>query len=133
MRIPALLVALFTMVVGIGGLVSPERGTEVRRLYFATPTRLYTAAAVRVAMGLVVILSASASRAPKTLLALGSVMCMQGLAATVMGPDHARAIMEWETARGTALLRVGAAVALAAGVFLTFALTGHRLTGGSRN
>ena len=133
MRIPALLVALFTMVVGIGGLVSPERGTEVRRLYFATPTRLYTAAAVRVAMGLVVILSASASRAPKTLLALGSVMCMQGLAATVMGPDHARAIMEWETARGTALLRVGAAVALAAGVFLTFALTGHRLPGWSRN
>jgi hypothetical protein len=41
------------------------------------------------------------------------------------GPDHARAIIEWETMQGTALLRVGAAVALAAGVFLAFALTGH--------
>ena len=39
-----------------------------------------------------------------------------------MGPDHARAILEWETMQGTALLRVGAAVALAAGVFLAFAL-----------
>jgi hypothetical protein len=82
-RSAALLVALFTIVVGIGGLISPESGTEIRRLYFATPVRLYTAGAVRVAMGLVVILSAAASRAPKTLRALGAVMCMQGLAATL--------------------------------------------------
>jgi hypothetical protein len=126
MRIAALLVALFTIVIGIGGLISPESGTEIRRLYFATPVRLYTAGAVRVAMGLVVILSAAASRAPKTLRALGAVMCMQGLAATLMGPVHARAILEWETMQGTALLRVGAAVALAAGCFLAFAVTGHR-------
>jgi hypothetical protein len=125
MRIAALLVALFTVAVGIGGLISPESGTEIRRLYFATPSRLYAAGAVRVAMGLVVILSAAASRAPKALRALGAVMCMQGLAATLMGPDHARAVMEWETSQGTALLRVGAAVSLAAGVFLVAALTTH--------
>src|SRR5215210_1890272 len=97
MRMAALLVALFTVGVGIGGLISPERGTEIRRQYFATPVRLYTAGAVRSAMGLVVILSAAASRAPKTLRALGAVMCMQGLAATLMGPDRARAIMGLET------------------------------------
>jgi hypothetical protein len=126
MKSAALLVALFTILVGIGGLISPESGTEIRRLYFATPVRLYTAGAVRVAMGLVVILSAAASRAPMTLRALGIVMCMQGAVATLLGPDHARAIMEWETAQGTVLLRVGAALALAAGGFLVFALTGHR-------
>jgi hypothetical protein len=108
------------------GLISPEGGTEIRRLYFATPVRLYAAGAIRVAMGLVVILSAAASRAPRTLRALGALMCMQGLAATFMGPDHARAVMEWERMQGTALLRVGAAVALAAGVFLAFALSGRR-------
>src|SRR6476620_1853704 len=131
MRIAALLVALFTIVVGIGGLISPESGSEIRRLYFATPVRLHTAAALRVAMGLVVILSAAASRAPMTLRALGAVMCMQGLAATLMGPNHARAIMEWETIQGTSLLRVGAAVALAAGVFLVLAVTGPRPTSGA--
>jgi hypothetical protein len=131
-RFAALVIALFTVFVGIGGLISPERGTEIRRLYFATPERFYTAGAVRVAMGLVVILSAPTSRAPKTLRALGAVMCMQGLAATLMGPDRARAIMEWETMRGTALLRVGAAVALAAGVFLAFAVTGHRPQSGPK-
>jgi len=122
----ALFVALFTIVVGIGGLISPESGTEIRRLYFATPVRLYTAGAIRVAMGLVVILSAATSRAPKTLRVLGAVMSMQGLSGILMGPDHARTVMECETAQGPALLRVGAVVALVAGVFMVLALTGHR-------
>jgi hypothetical protein len=77
-------------------------------------------------MGLVVILCAPASRAPKTLRALGAVMCMQVLAATLLGPDRARAVLEWETLQGTALLRVGAAVALATGCFVAFAVSGHR-------
>jgi hypothetical protein len=126
MRIAALLVALFTVALGVGGLISPETVTGIRRMYFATPARLYTAGAIRIAMGLVVIFSAGASRAPRTLRALGFVMSLQGLAATVIGADHARAIMEWETMQGTALLRAGAAVALAAGAFVVFALTGNR-------
>ena len=126
MRSAAFLVALFAIVVGIVGVVSPDSVMTVRRLYFSTPVGLYTAGAVRVAMGLVVILSAPASRAPKTLRALGAVMCMQGLAATLFGPDRARAILEWEAMQGAALLRVGAAVALATGGFVAFAVTGHR-------
>jgi len=126
LRFAAFLVALFAIVVGIVGLVSPESVMTVRRLYFSTPVGLYAAGAVRMAMGLVVILSAPASRAPKTLRALGAVMCMQGLAATLLGPDRARAILEWEGMQGAALLRVGAAVALATGGFVAFAVTGHR-------
>ena len=126
MRSAAFLVALFAIVVGTVGLVSPDSVMTVRRLYFSTPVGLYTAGAVRVAMGLVVILSAPASRAPKTLRALGAVMCMQGLAATLFGPDRARAILEWEAMQGDALLRVGAALALATGGFVAFAVTGHR-------
>ena len=132
MRSAALLVALFTIVVGIVGLVSPDSLTMVRRLYFSTPVGLYTAGAVRVAMGLVVILCAPASRAPKTLRALGAVVCMQGLSAALLGPDRARAILEWEAMQGTALLRVGAAVALAAGGFVAFAVTGRRPNSGAR-
>jgi len=62
-KIAALLVALFAIVVGIAGLVSPDGVTAVRRLYFATPVGLSAAGAVRVAMGVVVVLCASASRA----------------------------------------------------------------------
>lgn len=127
MRFAALVVALFTIVVGIAGLVSPDNVTTVRRQYFATPVRLYAAGAVRMGMGLVLILAATTSRAPRTVRALGALMCLQGLAARLaFGPDRARAILEWETTQGTALLRAGAAVALATGAFLAFAVTGHR-------
>jgi hypothetical protein len=125
MRTAVLFVALFTILVGVLGIVSPDSVTTVRRLYFATPVRLYTAGAVRMAMGLVVILSAPHSRTPKTLCALGAVMCMQALSATLLGPDRARAILEWETMH-TALLRVGAVVAVATGGFLMFAVTTGR-------
>jgi hypothetical protein len=100
-----------------------------RRLYFATPSRFYAAGAVRIAMGLVLILAASSSRWPRTLRALGAVMCLQAIAANLFGLERARAIMEWEAMQGTALLRVGAAVALAAGGFMAFAVTGRRPKG----
>ncbi|HEY3132470.1 MAG TPA: hypothetical protein VGL91_23660 [Acidobacteriota bacterium] len=48
MRIAALLVALFTIVVGIVGIVSPDSGMTLRRLYY-TPGGLYAGGAVRVA------------------------------------------------------------------------------------
>ena len=126
MRSAALLVAVFTIVVGIVGLISPDSVTTARGLYFATPVGLYAAGVVRVAMGLVVILYAPASRAPRTLRALGAVMCLQAFAATLLGPERAREVLEWETMQGTAVLRVGAAVALTIGCFLVFAISGHR-------
>ena len=126
MRIAALLVGVFIIVVGIVGIVSPDSVTMARRQYFATPVRLYAASALRMAMGFVVILVAPISRAPKTLRVLGVVMCMQGLGAALFGPDRARAILEWEAMQGTALLRVGAMLALATGGFIAFAVTGRR-------
>ena len=123
LRIAALLVAFFTIAVGMVGIVSPDSGMTLRRLYFATPGRFYAAGAVRVAMGLVPILAASRSRWSRTLRALGAVMCLQALAATLFGLERARAIMEWEGMQGTALLRVGAVAALAAGGFMAFAVT----------
>jgi len=121
--VAALLVALFTIAVGIVGIVAPYSGTTLRRLYYATPVRFYTASAVRLAMGLVLILAASAcSRWPRTLRALGAMMCLQALAATLFGLERARAIMEWEAMQGTTLLRAGALVALASGGFVAFAI-----------
>ena len=125
MRIAALLVALVVVVVGIVGIVSPESVTTVRRQYFATPVGRYVAGAVRVAMGLVLILVASVSRAPKILRALGAVMCAQGLAATLLGLDRAQAILEWE-AMHPMLLRAGAMVAVAGGSFIALAVAVER-------
>jgi hypothetical protein len=123
MRIAALPVALLSIIAGIAGIISPDGGMAVRRLYFATPGLFYAAVAVRSAMGLGLILAAAHSRWPRSLRVLGAVVCLQGLSASILGLDHARAIMEWEGMQGHALLRAGAAVALASGGFIVFAIT----------
>lgn len=124
-RIAGLLVAVCTIAIGIVGIASPNLLTAVRQQYFATPVRLYSAVALRVAMGVVVILVAPTSRAPKTLRALGAVMCMQALTTALAGPEHGRAILEWEAQQRTAILRLGAAGALVAGSFMAFAVMGY--------
>jgi len=62
-RSAGLVVAVFIIAVSMVGVISPDSLTTVRRLYFATPVGLYAAGAVRVAMGLTVILCASQDRA----------------------------------------------------------------------
>jgi len=132
LRIAALPIALLSIIVGIVCLVSPDGAMAIRRLYFATPGPFYTVVAVRSTMGLGLILAASHSRWPKALRALGALVCLQGLSATLLGLDHARAIMEWEGMQGHALLRAGAAVALGSGGFIVFAVTrGPCAEGGS--
>ena len=123
MRIAALPIALLSIAVGIAGIASPDGGMTIRRLLYATPGLLYTVVVVRSAMGLGLILAASSSRWPWALHALGAVVCLQGLSFTLLGLDHARAIMEWEGMQGSALLRAGAAVALACGGFILVAVT----------
>jgi hypothetical protein len=125
MRVVGSLVALFVMGVGAVGIVFPDRVTTIRHLYFATSAGLYGAAAVRVAMGLIVILSAARSRAPLTLRVLGAVMCAQGLSAAIFGLERAQTILAWEESH-TALLRAGALVALVTGGFIAFAVTSPR-------
>jgi hypothetical protein len=78
-----------------------------------------------VTMGLVLIRFAPHSRSPNILRALGAVMCTQALSATLMGPDRARAVLEWETIH-PGLLRAGAVVAAVAGGFLVFAVASGR-------
>jgi hypothetical protein len=126
MRYAALLVALISAVIGVAGLVSPDGLMTVRQQYVASPVGLYAAAAVRLAMGLVLILAAPASRTPTLLRLLGALVCLQGLAAAVLGVDRARAVVDWELMHMHALLRLGAAVALATGGFIAFAVMAGR-------
>jgi len=123
----AVLVALTVMIVGILGLVSPDSLLMLRHDYLATTVGLYVGGAVRLAMGVVLILFAPAARAPRTLRVLGAVMCLQGLASALspqfVGVDRARAVAEYEATWGTVFLRVGAMGALVTGSFIVFVAT----------
>jgi hypothetical protein len=121
MRSLALLVALFIMVVGMVGGLTPDSLMTVGR-YVVTPVGLYAVAALRVGIGLLLMLVARISRAPKTLRAFGAVALVAGLATPLFGVERARAIFDWEATQGTALIRVGAGLVLAIGGFIAFAV-----------
>jgi hypothetical protein len=121
MRVAAFFVALFAIVIGVAGIVSPDSLTAARRHILDMPVVVLSVAGfIRIAMGLVLIVFAPASRTPKILRLMGVVMALQGIAPLFIGIDRERTILEREVILGHAVLRAGAVVALASGCFIAF-------------
>jgi hypothetical protein len=121
MRSLALLVALFVMAVGMVGVFTPDSLLAVGR-YVVTPGGLYAVAALRIGIGLVLMLAARITRAPRTFRALGAFVIVAGLATPLFGVERSRAILDWEATHGTALIRVGAGLGVILGGFIAFAV-----------
>ena len=125
MRSLVLLVAFFVMVVGMVGVFTPDSLLTVGR-YVLTPGGLYAIAALRVGIGLLLMLAARISRAPRTFRALGAVVLVAGLATPLFGVERSRAVLDWEATHGTALIRVWGGLALTLGGFIAFAVAAGR-------
>ena len=121
MRTAVLLVALFAIVAGVVGLVAPDSLMTIGR-YVVTPVGLYVIAALRVAIGIVVIRVAPISRAPRILRVLGIVVIVAGLATPLFGVERTRAILDWEAAQGTNFIRAVASLLVAIGGLVAFAV-----------
>ena len=121
----ALFVAAVVMIIGSAGVVAPDRLIAAGR-YVVTPAGLYAIAALRVGMGLVLMLVASSSRTPKVLRALGFLVLLAGLATPFFGVDRSREIIDWAAAQGPTLLRGVAGVLVAMGGFVAWALATGR-------
>ena len=129
MRLAILFVALLVIAMGVVGLLSPDTVMALRREYVVNDYGMYAVAALRLALGVLLIRFAPASRVPRTLRVLGILVCLQalvqGVGATFVSRDRAGAILDWEGSH-PGLLRVGALIALAIGGFLSFAVTTTR-------
>jgi hypothetical protein len=126
MRVAILSIAVLSVVVGAVGLVSPTFLISFRRRRLVTRRGLYVTAVFRVAVGLLFILFAPASRMPLALRVLGAMVCVQGLVQGfgryVLSTERMQAMLDWEAAR-PGLLRIGAMIALVFGGFVAFAAT----------
>jgi hypothetical protein len=125
MKYLALLIAAFVIVVGVVGIAAPDR-LIVIGWSVLTPAGIYGIAALRIGIGIVVMLVASRSRAPRALRALGAIVVVAGLITPLFGVERSRAVLNWEVAQGTALLRATAVLVLAIGGFLAFAVSNVR-------
>jgi hypothetical protein len=125
MRFVAVLIGVFVMVVGLIGVAAPS--ALLRAADYATsPIGLYAAAALRVGFGIVLFMVAPTTRAPKLIRALGAVAVAAGVFTAFVGIDRARAMLAWETAQGTTLIRLGALLPLVVGGFIVYAVGGRR-------
>ena len=85
-----------------------------------TPTGLYAIAVLRIAIGLVFVFAAPASRAPRTVRVLGLFVIIAGLSTPWFGVARARAVLNWFASAGPLLMRLDAALGMALGGFLVY-------------
>src|SRR5258705_11508481 len=85
-----------------------------------TPAGLYAIAALRIAIGLVFVLAAPASQAPRTLRVLGLIVIIAGLATPWFGVARARAVVNWLASAGPSWTRLDAVVGMALGSFIVY-------------
>jgi hypothetical protein len=125
MKFLTVLIGVFVAIVGVVGVAAPSALMRAAE-YVTTPAGLYTAAALRIGIGIVLINVAPTSRSPKLIRALGIFAVAAGVITALVGVDRARAILAWEVAQGTTLIRLGAVLALVFGGLVVFAVTGRR-------
>jgi drug/metabolite transporter (DMT)-like permease len=122
MKYLAWLITIFVLVAGVFEIVAPDRVAGLRSLE-ASQIGLLIVAVIRIAIGVVLIMIAPASRAPKLLQLAGALFLGAGLATPFFGVERTRAVLQWEATKGLALIRLGGVVATALGAMLAFALT----------
>ena len=123
------LCALLT-VVGLGVMLAPLTMAEVGR-WMQTPGGLYGTALLRIIMGASLVGVAPASRMPKTLRAIGTLIVLIGLITPLFGVERARLVLDWWVAQGETFMRIWALFPVAFGLFLLHAILGKRPSDGS--
>jgi hypothetical protein len=119
MRLPALVIGVFVLLVGAIGVAAPDVFLSVGRSVI-TPSGLYAIAALRIALGMVFLLAAPASRAPRTLRVLGAFVIIAGLMTPWFGVARSLAVLDWWASVGPLLRRLEAGVAVALGSLLVY-------------
>ena len=123
MKTLAFVFGLFVATVGVVGMLAPSSLVWIAQ-HSVTSGAFYLIAVVRVAVGLVLISAASASRAPKALRIVGYVIVVAGLATALtglVGMERARMIIGWWLDQGAGIIRVTSVVLVAFGGFVMYA------------
>jgi len=117
----AWLIALFVGVAGVAGLLVPDWVMSLRWIA-ATQSGLLAIAVLRSAIGIILIMAAPRSRAPKTLQVFGALLLLAGMVTPLFGVERSKAVLDWEAAQGPILVRGWAIVAVALSGALAFVM-----------
>jgi hypothetical protein len=116
-KVILLLTAALMILLGLTGVFWPTGLIDFAKWSF-TPKGIYVAAAVRVVIGLLLLVAAGATATPKTVRVLGAILLAAGIATAFLNADMAQRLASWWLENGEDRLRITACVPLAVGIFL---------------
>jgi hypothetical protein len=119
MRLLGLVIGALVILVSAISFVVPDLKLSLERSAM-TPAGLYAIALLRIGIGLVFVVAAPASRAPRTVRLLGLVVIIAGLMTPWLGVTRAQATVNWVASAGPWLMRLDACVGMAVGAFLVY-------------
>ena len=125
MMLLAMALGLIVAALGALGVAAPSVLLEFGRS-LQTSNALYIVAAVRVMFGAILLWVAPASRTPKILRVLGVFIIIAGVVTPFFGVERARAMIDWWSTQGAYFTRAWALVAVAFGLFISYAVTSPR-------
>jgi hypothetical protein len=123
--VPALLVGVLLIMQGLVGIVAPDAFVGVLR-FFQAPSMVYVAAALRIAIGIVLLCAVTGSRLPIFLRVFGVLIVIGGVLTPFFGVQFAHTILALWASRGPGLVRLFAIVSLALGFLTVYAATPTR-------
>lgn len=118
--IVALAIGFFMILQGLFGLSMPHPFVGLLGA-FQVPPVLYIAAAVRLSVGIILVLAAPVSRAPIGLRVVGWLVFAGGVLTPIIGHAFADAMLGWWKAGGHGVVRAFAGMALLLGSFIVYA------------
>ena len=125
LKLLAMAVGAVIAAIGLVGMAVPSVLLEFGRS-LQTPGALYAVAVVRVAVGALLFWVGSASRMPRMLRVIGTVVMVAGLLTPFFGVERAQAMLIWWSSHGRVFMRAWAALAVAFGLFIIYAVASPR-------
>ena len=105
---------------GLAGLVSPAWAARLVRAWRA-PAHIYLAAAIRLALGVFLLVAASSCRFPLFVQIIGAVAILAALSLPFLGIARVQALIDWWSRQPAAFVRGWCLLAVAFGALLIFA------------
>jgi hypothetical protein len=116
----ALGIAALMILVGLTGVLWPEGLVDLMKYSF-TSTGIYVAAISRMVLGALLLVTAGATRTPKTIRVIAVIIFLAGVATALISPDRAQVLKDWWLSHGPDTLRIAACFPLAVGFFILVA------------
>ncbi len=122
MTILVLLIGVLIAAIGLYGLARPMSMIDGIQKFWETGAGMITAVLVRLAMGVLLLLTASKALHPHVFHVLGLIAIAAGVAIPFIGNERLGRLIAWWSNQSPALIRVSATLSFGFGAYIVYAI-----------